>query len=448
MDSLKNEEFADTNYLIGLFLDAATGETPHVGASLAARLTEGTIAVFQDINKSLIDRAKERQDLQSYSISLGRSFDRLRLWSAGIGLTLTETSKLIVTVQHLGLLASTRVTGPLGKTQSPECFTNNVKELRQLIQEAEDEQRDSESSTGSSEYEDDDIIQVTADLEADTRSLMDLDAMLSEPILDTTTGHMRRSLASLESSTYKWEPHVLYSQIISKRFPKANEDLIHSLGKANYERFLRGKEQRDSNLWVQLMFDGQDEPLLLDQIRDSDAASSKFQDSGLGSSIPSSHAETIMSCHGGHLEEISLAVLPSNPDAETASQTSDTSQQDKTPGSEVEEANSDEEIGNADLTNTTESERSAEMSEAINAVINKVTEHDVEATKDLILLMKVWRSDKLSLKELYPRATSILSDAPELAESFKKLVPEAARDWVRTRARRQVGPRKVSNISA
>ncbi|KXH30990.1 hypothetical protein CNYM01_11380 [Colletotrichum nymphaeae SA-01] len=344
MSYLRDEGVVDTNYLIRLFLDTPAEETPHVGASLVARLAEGTIAVFQGIQTSSIDGVKGNPESQSNFVSLGRSFDRLRLWSDGygissgasddlferssrlrgatleilssIGLTLTESksevyprdfkkelfgvaSKLIIFVKQSGLVASTWGVGLLGKTQLPESFTTKVEQLRELVQEAEDDVAKSETSTGSSDYGDDDIEQITADLETDTRGLMELDALFSEPILDA--GHMRKSLPS---SLHKWEPHEPYKHIITNRFPKADDGLITSLGKANYERFLRGQEQRNNSSRALL------EPVMLQEIKNSDAASSKFNDSGLGSSIPSSYAETIMSYHGGEGTSIRLPSLP------------------------------------------------------------------------------------------------------------------------------------------
>lgn len=202
-------------------------------------------------------------------------------------------------------MASTWIIGLLEKSQLSESFTNKVEQLRQLIQEAEDDHSKSEFSTGSSEYDDDDIIQIMADLETDTRSLMDLDGLFSEPILNA--GDMRQPLAS---SFHNWEPHEPYSQIISKQFPKANEELITVLGKANYERFLRGQKQRDSN--ISEPWEDPNDPITLPPslARDTDAASSKFNDSGLGSSIPSSYAETIMSYRSGEGHSVRLPPLP------------------------------------------------------------------------------------------------------------------------------------------
>ncbi|KAI3553328.1 hypothetical protein CABS03_12695 [Colletotrichum abscissum] len=448
MDSLnlKKEGNVDTSYLIRLFLNAAAGETPHVGASLVARLTEGTVAVFQDINKYLIDRFNGISESRSYSVSLRRSSDRLQLWSDGYGISSAASDEIFdrscrlrgATLEILCSIGSTLTESLLGKTQLSESFTNKVENLRQLIQEAEDDLSKSESSTGSSEYDDDDIAQITADLEADTRSLMDLDSLFSEPIFDIE--HARQPL---DSSWHKWKPHEPYRQLIGKQFPKANEELVTSLGKANYERFLRGKEQRDKNFWA--WCEDPKGPRLMhpSEIKGLEPTSSKFTDSGLGSSIPSSYAETIMSYHGGegtsvrlpplprssrggflcmacgratavenksawkrhlyndlmpwqclepscghlgvfgtredwvshlaldhfgpewkesecplcrkdtgcgktailshlggHLEEISLAALPSNPDSDTESQPSNTSQQDKVAGSDAEEINS------------------------------------------------------------------------------------------------------------
>ncbi|KAI3542253.1 hypothetical protein CSPX01_07008 [Colletotrichum filicis] len=286
MSSLGDEGAVDTNYLIRLFLDTPGEETPHVGASLVARLAEGTIAVFQDIQKD------------GYGISSGASDDLFERSSRLRGATLEILSSIGVTLTER-LVASTWGAGLLGKMQLPESFTAKVEQLREFVQEAEDDGAKSESSTGSSDYDDDDIIQITSDLETDTRSLMDLDALFSEPILDT--GHMKQSFPS---SLHKWEPHEPYKHIITNRFPKADDGLITSLGKANYERFLRGQQRRNMSSLLRL------EPSMLQEIENSDAASSKFNDSGLGSSIPSSYAETIMSYHGGEGTSIRLPSLP------------------------------------------------------------------------------------------------------------------------------------------
>lgn len=87
MNSLRDEGAVDTNYLIRLFLDTPAEATPHVGASLVARLAAGTMAVFQDIQKGPIDGVERDSESQSYLVSLGRSSDRLRLWSDGYGIS-------------------------------------------------------------------------------------------------------------------------------------------------------------------------------------------------------------------------------------------------------------------------------------------------------------------------------------------------------------------------
>ncbi|KXH33604.1 hypothetical protein CSIM01_11769 [Colletotrichum simmondsii] len=403
-------------------------------------------------------------------------------------------------VKQSGLVASTWV-GLLGRTQLPESFTAKVEHLRQLLQEAEDDIAKSESSTGSSDYDDDDIEQINADLEADTRSLMELDALFSEPILDT--GNMRQSLPS---SSHKWEPHEPYKHIITNRFPKADDGLITSLGKANYERFLRGQEQRHSSSRALL------DPSMLQEIENLDAASSKFNDSGLGSSIPSSYAETIMSYHGGegtsirlpslpklarngssflciacglptvvqtnsawkrhlfndlrpwqclesscghkgvfstrgdwvshltldhfgpewkgaecplcrddtgngkitilkhiggHLEEISLACLPSDPDSETESQISDTSQQDGTAGS----------VGEKVIPSIEDSDR-LKVQQAVD-LAKKYFRENPEIYKEFKGRMQALRSIHISSMKIYDLAIKLVFDDTKLAEGHK-----------------------------
>ncbi|OHE91464.1 hypothetical protein CORC01_13236 [Colletotrichum orchidophilum] len=413
MDSLRNKRAVDPKYLLRLFLNAAVGEIPLTGASLVARLTKDTIAVFQYINRSIVDGAKAGLESQPYSVSLGRSLDRLRLWSDGYRISsggfddiFEQSSRLrratLKILSSIGLTLTERliVSGLWGKKPLSDSFEDEVEQLRQLIQEVEDYQPKNESSAGSSEYDDDDINQITADLETDTSGLMDLDVLFSDPIFDmdhksqgilpslhTWAPHepskqitvdlesganylmdlnvsfsdsifdmeheSQRFLLSLGTwpsvdpkiqitadletdtsglrdldvsfsdpifdmdhesqhilpSLYTWAPHVPFKQIIKTRFPKGNEDLITSLAKANYERFLRGQEQRN----IQMVAPGDSDPneaLLPAQIKDSDAASSKFLDSGLGSSVPSSYAETIVSYHGGEGTPVRLPPLP------------------------------------------------------------------------------------------------------------------------------------------
>ncbi|KAK1671438.1 hypothetical protein BDP55DRAFT_752919 [Colletotrichum godetiae] len=551
MDSLKTEETIDTNYLIRSFLSAATGESPHVGASLVARLTDGTITVFQDINKLLIDRAKGIPESHAYAISLGRSSDRLRLWSDGYGISSGASDDIFERSSRLRgatleilcsigstlterLIPSAWVTILLGKTQLSESATNMVEQLRQLIQEAEDDHPKSESSTGSSEYDDDDIMQITADLETDTQSLMDLDGLFSEPILDA--GDNRESIAS---SLHKWELHEPYKQLISKRFPNADDNLIISLGKANYNRFLRGQKRRNKR--VRALLNGSD---LLHEIRDSDATSSKFQDSGLGSSVPSSYAETIMSYHGdkgssvrlpplpksamngssflciacgkptiaqtksawkrhlyndlkpwqclepscrhkgifrtrgdwishlsldhfgldsldwkesecplcrkntgrgtiailnhlgGHLEEISLAALPSNPDSDTESQPSDTSQQEETVDLESEKTNAAQ-VGDAGFPHTADDGQSSEPIAthlSFNTTIHYINEfvlQEPELYDEFRPLIDAYQNKSMKFQEFYARATDILSNAPELkfSQYFLNIFAKLNESW-------------------
>ncbi|KAK1543819.1 hypothetical protein CPAR01_04452 [Colletotrichum paranaense] len=531
MSSLRDEGAVDTNYLIRLFLDTPAEETPHVGASLVARLAEGTIAVFRDIQKSPIDDVKGDSESEPYLVSLGRSSDRLRLWSDGYGISsgasddLFERSSRLrgATLEILSSIASTWGVGLLGKTQFPESFTTKVGQLRELVQEAEDDSSKSESSTGSSDYDDDDITQITTDLETDTRSLMELDALFSEPILDAR--HMRQFLPS---SLHEWEPHEPYKHIIGNRFPKADDGLITSLGKANYERFLRGQEQRNNSSRALL------EPVMLQEIENSDAASSKFNDSGLGSSIPSSYAETIMSYHGGegtsirlpslpksarngssffciacglpttvqtnsawkrhlfndlrpwqclepscghkgifstqgdwvshlaldhfapewkgvdcplcrkdtgsgkipilkhlggHLEEVSLAALPSKSDSETGSQLSDASHHNGAVSDIDEDTDLTPEIGGVDLSHmelTRERNKDPVTFDEAKDFVDKVKRQRPEVYKDFLHLLQEYEKDRLPIGEVYTRVTGIFSADPELVEGFKKFLPESA----------------------
>lgn len=174
----------------------------------------------------------------------------------------------------------------------------SVSVLRSLTAAVSDGDSDRSSHSEFSDLTSDTVESVLEDLRVDTTCLQDLEPLLCCPILRTDP----EPAATLDSTRITWSPHQLYSDKVSFRFPKAADDLIIRLGKANYERYLRCQEQRAAN-------DSGDCPP--DQIADS--SSSKFHDSGLGSSLassPSAYAETVMSYGMGEGRRMRVPPLP------------------------------------------------------------------------------------------------------------------------------------------
>ena len=169
-----------------------------------------------------------------------------------------------------------------------------------MISATADEQSDASSSDGEPEFESDSIQEIVEDLKTDTICLMELDAILKSPILDTEV-----ELPAADHKVGDWAAYQVYCDKIGNRFPKADSSLILQLGKASYERYLRCLQDRicqDNNATV--------EGGVLPRVET--VAGSKFHDSGLGSSLPtlSAYAETVMSYSGGDGRSIRVPPLP------------------------------------------------------------------------------------------------------------------------------------------
>lgn len=192
-----------------------------------------------------------------------------------------------------GLVNSVEVQVSLG-----EAGNKSVSVLRSLTAAVTEGESDSSSDSGFSDSSTDLINDVLEDLKVDTTCLLDLEPLLSNPILRTDA----EPAAVIDTTRITWTPHQPYSDKVSVRFPMAADDLVNRLGKANYERYLRCQEQKATNE-------------LGDQAASGalDSASSKFHDSGIGSSLPtaaSSYAETAMSYGMGEERRVRVPPLP------------------------------------------------------------------------------------------------------------------------------------------
>jgi hypothetical protein len=131
-------------------------------------------------------------------------------------------------------------------------------------------------SSDCSEFEFDDIHVIAEDLKVDMTCLMDLDPLIQNPVFDmnhdgsTATAKLPRH----------WNPCDAYSERIRNRFPAADRSLVSALGNSTYKRYLKraGERAKNEKIRGKEIFPG---PA-------SDAQSSDFQDSALGSSMPSS----------------------------------------------------------------------------------------------------------------------------------------------------------------
>ena len=152
---------------------------------------------------------------------------------------------------------------------------------------SDNDDSDSDSSSVSSSSDWDDMAQ---DLWVDVQCLLDLDAMITCPAPD---------MAELSTDKKKlpeiWDPHVSFRDRIKFRFPNADPSLVERLARANWERFLKGKDDRERN---QRAEEVAKKPVMerAGTVAHLTEPLSKFHDSGLGTSINtgSAYAETVM----------------------------------------------------------------------------------------------------------------------------------------------------------
>jgi len=161
-----------------------------------------------------------------------------------------------------------------------------------------DSDGDSDASSSGATSFDDSLDEMAEDLRTDTRYLTGLGPLLRNPIFDE-----QPDLGVGDSLIHTWSPAKSYADKIETRHPLADKSLIAHLGKTNYERYLRCWAIRDSH-----------ESSISQGLPDGAGSvftSSKFHDSGLGTSIAPtvSYAETTMS-YSREGESVRIPPLP------------------------------------------------------------------------------------------------------------------------------------------
>ncbi|KAJ4136362.1 hypothetical protein NW768_003974 [Fusarium equiseti] len=301
MENLNERDGYDPAAKIRLFLDALAvlDEKPLDEESIVARLCSLLLIVFRDIIQKFTDSKLHADEKVPVSISLQRSLDRLKLWSDGYRICAGDQDVNFIKSRRLRRAAIEVLVSisdtllerlePLTSSKKTEISDNSeesVKKLKDVLETARsDLDHDSSSSDGSSYYGPDSLEDIAKDLETDTLSLMGVDALFQSAILDSFA-----EKATFVDAAQAWLPHDVYKDKIRTRFPKAEISLVSRLSKASYDRYLRCQRERESQTTAVGDVD-------FPKFTRSDASSSKFRDSGLGTSIPSSAsvAETAMS---------------------------------------------------------------------------------------------------------------------------------------------------------
>ncbi|KAJ9645924.1 hypothetical protein H2199_002967 [Coniosporium tulheliwenetii] len=188
------------------------------------------------------------------------------------------------------------------KTDIPKL----IEESRYAIADDDNDGSASETSDGGSDTDFDptrlDVKDILEDLDTYTQCLADSSPSLACPAMDYADPEDVPANTIFRSR----DVQQYYADIIRERFPEAAADIVDQLGRSNWERYKRVSDERAANLQASQLtvevFDG--------------VAASCFQDSGLGSSLPTqtNYAPT------RHMEEISLAALPRGTDSEVNSE--------------------------------------------------------------------------------------------------------------------------------
>ncbi|KAI0101570.1 hypothetical protein GGR51DRAFT_530147 [Nemania sp. FL0031] len=317
MEGLSLMESYDAPLVIRQFLSEAPQNNQKPDErTLTARLCGENLELFREILK--ISTREGYQMSESELVSLERSFGRLKLWSDGYGVAAGHLDEVftgsrmlrISALKLLGSLATTltdrlvpRLTGSSGSTQEP--LSTCILEVKSLLERIETQEDESSSSNASYEFESDSVDEIAQDLLTDTLCLMELDPLLKNPILDQRDDEK----VALYDETTNWDPHYLYCERVRSRFPQATNPLIFRLGKANFERYIRCQDERVSQAGVTA---NDAEDALLAHYHASSVDGSKFYDSALGSSLPSTsnYAETIMSYGGTKGHSVRVPPLP------------------------------------------------------------------------------------------------------------------------------------------
>ncbi|KAL8348808.1 hypothetical protein RB601_002246 [Gaeumannomyces tritici] len=278
-------------------------------SGLVGRLCAECIAVFRETLRAI---SKEREALnggEAYT-SLERSYGRLRLWSDGHGIAAGKFDEVFdrskglryTILKLLTSISSTLIERliPLALTghgTSAPALSKGIHLLRELQDVVQSVQSDDFSDSSSADLSSDTIGDVIEDLKIDTTCLADLDHLLKDPILEIDIEQ-----AAPADRLLDWHPDSVYSHKIGARFPQADVSLVEWLGKANYLRYLRCQHARETC---------ESAATYVAAPAQSETASSKFNDSGLGSSLPSttSYAETVMSYGGRGSQSVKIPPL-------------------------------------------------------------------------------------------------------------------------------------------
>ena len=167
---------------------------------------------------------------------------------------------------------------------------NQTKWLLSGFSESTNDHDSSDSVTSSDDLERSSMNRIVEDTKTYTECLVDLSAALQCPATNREQEDGPSNLRVQERAA-----HDYHTQLILAKYPSAQADLIESLGKTSWSRYQRMVLERESNANAQTHAELPTQHIATK----SHFADSEFQDSGLGTSLPSAppttYAETVIS---------------------------------------------------------------------------------------------------------------------------------------------------------
>ncbi|KAF1851954.1 uncharacterized protein K460DRAFT_373842 [Cucurbitaria berberidis CBS 394.84] len=281
----------------------AASETEHEDTGIVARLLRAcldSLALFLQLHDA-VSITKRGQNV------LRRCHATLKLWGEGHGVWHGKLDQVLERSRHLQQMTLS-ILNPLckvllnGLSKHAASDDANIMQMcnstaeiygqtKWLLEGFDEATSDSDSDSDSSGdgIGHGGIKAIVEDIKTYTDCLVDLSTALDCPAVDPIHDDEPSVLNVQQRAA-----HDYHADLILAKYPKANADLVECLGRASWQRYQRIKQERESNANAQIY--AQAHP---DSAGKSLVADSEFQDSGLGTSLPSApptaYAETVIS---------------------------------------------------------------------------------------------------------------------------------------------------------
>jgi hypothetical protein len=311
----------DASNQIERWQQSAIPDSESRDVGIAARLCQAALDSLSSLSKTPTAASNSKREKNA----LRRCHATLKLWTDGHGVWAGELDQLLDRSTHLqhttlsvlyslcrtllaGMsqygchVADTEFFAALEKNIQPPFENDTIVQLRESIvevcsqtkwllssfSESTDDNDSSDSDISSDDLERSGMSRIVEDTKTYTECLVDLSAALQCPAMDQEQED-GPSIMRVEER----EAHDYHTQLLLAKYPSAQADLIGSLGKTSWNRYQRMVHERASNANAQMNVE------LHTAAIKSRIADSEFQDSGLGTSLPSapptSYAETVIS---------------------------------------------------------------------------------------------------------------------------------------------------------